>query len=154
MLVSDARRIDLASDKEHPTGYFADEVLKPYDKFVAAGVEVVAATPDGATPQIDSYGLKPWFHYPDDDRDFLSQVIRTFAPDLDDIRVTLHHLTELDLIAARRGLQGLVVRGLGGDTPWSPVPIWAPTARREERHFVQGAAADAPAAGNSLPRHP
>jgi hypothetical protein len=51
MIVSSARSIDLVSDKEHPTGYFADEVLKPYDKFMAAGIEVVFATVDGSTPQ-------------------------------------------------------------------------------------------------------
>jgi acyl-CoA synthetase (AMP-forming)/AMP-acid ligase II len=42
----------------HTTGYWADEVLKPYDKFVAAGVEVVVATPDGASPHAD-VSLKP-----------------------------------------------------------------------------------------------
>ncbi len=124
MIVSSARSIDLASDKEHPTGYFADEVLKPYDKFTAVGVEVAFATPDGATPQADPYGLKPWFHYSDEDKDFLSQVTRSFAPDLDDIRITLHHLTELDLVAARKVFHALVGSppiyrgGLDGDAAW------------------------------------
>jgi putative intracellular protease/amidase len=58
MIVSSARSIDLVSDKEHPTGYFADEVLKPYDKFMTAGVEVKFATVNGAPPQADPYGLK------------------------------------------------------------------------------------------------
>ena len=91
MIISSARSINLASEKAHPTGYWADEVLKPYDKFVAAGVEVVVATPDGQPPQPDPFGLERRFHYPDEDKDFLAQVIRSFAPDLDDIRVTLHH---------------------------------------------------------------
>ena len=121
MIVSSARSIDLASEKGHETGYWADEVLKPYGKFVAAGVEVVAATPDGKPPHADPFGLEPPFHYPDEDKDFLSQVVRSFAPDLDDIRVTLHHLTELDLIAARRVFQALVVSGLDRDTAWSLV---------------------------------
>ena len=97
MIISSARSIDLVSEKGRQTGYSADEVLKPYDKFVAAGVEVVAATPDGKPPYADPFTLEPQFHYPDEDKDFLSQVVRSFAPDLDDIRVTLHHLTELDL---------------------------------------------------------
>ncbi len=151
MIVSSARRIDLASDKEHPTGYFADEVLKPYDKFVAAGVEVVAATPDGATPQIDSYGLKPWFHYPDEDRDFLSQVIRTFAPDLDDIRVTLHHLTELDLISARKVFHALVKSGFDRDTAWSLVTRAARVAWHEDRNFVEALSADPAVSGKLSP---
>ena len=65
MIISSARNIDLASQKAHPTGYWADEVLKPYDRFVAAGVEVVVATPDGQPPQPDPFGLEPRFHYPD-----------------------------------------------------------------------------------------
>src|SRR5262252_8116545 len=102
MIVSSACSIDLVSENGHQTGYSADVVLKPYDKFVAAGVEVVAATPDGKPPHADPFTLEPRFHYSDEDKDFLSQVMRSFAPDLDDIRVTLRHLTELDLIAARR----------------------------------------------------
>ena len=99
--------IDLIAEKGHETGYSANEVLKPYDKFVAAGMEVVAATPDGKPPHADPFTLEPRFHYPDEDKDFLAQVARSFAPDLDDTRVTLHHLTELDLIAARRVSQAL-----------------------------------------------
>src|SRR6266581_6623136 len=121
MIVSSARSIDLASEKGHETGYWADEVLKPYDKFAAADVEVVAATPDGKPPHADPIGLEPRFHYPDEDKDFLSQVLRSFAPDLDDIRVTLHHLTELDLIAARRVSHTLIVSGVDHDSAWSLV---------------------------------
>jgi putative intracellular protease/amidase len=137
MIISSARSIDLASDKGHTTGYFADEVLKPYDKFVAAGVEVVVATVDGATPQIDPYGLKPWFHYPDEDKDFLSQITRSFAPDFDDIRITLHHLTELDLMAARRVFQALVASGLDRDTSWSMVTRAARKAWFDDKNFIE-----------------
>ena len=151
MIVSSARSIDLASDKEHPTGYFADEVLKPYDKFVASGVEVIAATPDGVTPQVDPYGLKPWFHYPDEDKDFLSQVMRSFAPDLDDIRVTLHHVTELDLIAARQVFHALVESGLDRDTAWSLVDKAAQTAWREDRNFIEVLSADPVVSGKLSP---
>jgi putative intracellular protease/amidase len=137
IIVSSARSIDLVSDREHPTGYFADEVLKPYDKFIAAGVEVKFATVDGSTPQADPYGLQPWFHYPDEDKDFLSQVTRSFAPDLDDIRVTLHHLTELDLMAARRVFHALVDSGLDRDTAWNLVTRAAHTAWFEDRNFTE-----------------
>jgi hypothetical protein len=52
------------------------------------------------------------FHYPDEDKDFLSQVTRSFAPDLDDIRITLYHLAELDLMAERNMFSALVKSGL------------------------------------------
>src|SRR5260370_24193581 len=142
MIVSSARSIDLASEKGHETGYWADEVLKPYGKFVAAGVEVVAATPDGKPPHADPFWLEPSFHYPDEDKDFLSRVVRSFAPDLDDIRVTLHHLTELDLIAARRAFHALVDSELDRDPASSTVSTGARTAWPDDRHFIHVISAD------------
>jgi adenylosuccinate lyase len=62
--------------------------------------------------------------------------VRSFAPDLDDIRVTLHHLTELDLIAARRVIQVLTESGLDHDSVWSLVTRAARTAWREDRNFI------------------
>jgi hypothetical protein len=47
MIVSSARTVRLADGTDHPTGYRAEEVRKPYETFVAAGVDVVIATPDG-----------------------------------------------------------------------------------------------------------
>jgi len=143
IIVSSARSIDLTSDRGHPTGYFADEVLKPYDKFVSAGIEVAFATVDGSTPQADPYGLKPLFHYPDEDKDFLSQVTRSFASDLDDIRITLHHLTELDLMAARRIFHALVDSGLDRDTAWSLVTRAARKAWFGDRNFIEVLSEDA-----------
>src|SRR5262245_52311258 len=135
MIVSSARSIDLVSEKGRETGYSADEVLKPYDKFVAGGVEVVAATPDGKPPHAAPFTLEPQFHYPDEDKDFLSQVVRSFAPDVDDIRVTLHHLTELDLIAARRVFQAMTGSGLDHDSAWFLLTRAASAAWREDRNF-------------------
>src|SRR5215813_14558630 len=111
MLVSSAKVIRLADGTPHSTGYFVDEAIKPYDRFIAAGAEVVVATSDGQTPHPDPYGLEPFFHYPDDDEDFLASVMRSFMHDVDDIRVTLAHLSELDLIIARRVHAALVARG-------------------------------------------
>jgi len=128
-------------------------VLKAYDKFVAAGVEVVAATPDGKPPYADPFTLEPQFYYPDEDKDFLSQVVRSFAPDLDDIRLTLHHLTELDLIAARRVSQALAASGLDHDRAWSLITRAARTAWREDRNFI-GILADNPKiTGKLSPEH-
>ena len=59
-------------------------------------------TPDGEPPYADPYGLSWFFHYPDEDKDYLASVVRTFAHDVDDIRLTLHQNTELGLAAARR----------------------------------------------------
>ena len=112
IIVSSAHSIDLVSDKEHPTGYFADEVLKPL------------------------------FHYPDEDKDFLSQVTRSFSPDLDDIRITLHHLTELDLMAARNVFHSLVNSGFDRDTAWNLVTKAARKAWFEDCNFIESLSED------------
>jgi putative intracellular protease/amidase len=101
-LVTSAREMTLADGSQHPTGYFAEEALKPYERFVMAGFDVTVITPDGNPPYADPYGLSWFFHYPEEDKDYLASVVRTFARDVDDIRLTLHQNTELGLAAARR----------------------------------------------------
>jgi putative intracellular protease/amidase len=106
-------------------------------------VEVAFATPDGQPPQADPYGLEPRFHYPDTDEDFMGQVIRTFHTDIDDIRVTLHHMTRLDLIASRRIFQALTEAGLDNDSAWTAVTQAAKTAWRQDRSLVEVLSAEA-----------
>src|ERR1044071_7263311 len=101
-LVTSAREMTLADGSVHPTGYFAEEALKPYERFTAAGLDVTVITPDGQPPSADPYGLWCFFPYPDEDKDSLASVVRPFARDVDDIRLTLHQNTELGLAAARR----------------------------------------------------
>ncbi|MDN5853483.1 MAG: DJ-1/PfpI family protein [Actinomycetia bacterium] len=110
-LVSSAREIDLRDSSNHPTGYWAEEALKAYERFVAAGADVVVITPDGNPPVADPYSLEPIFHYPDQDRDYFASVYRTFHNDPDDIRITLRHSTEQQLVAARRIAYRLVDAG-------------------------------------------
>src|SRR5258708_25052509 len=153
MIISSACSIDLACEKGHETGYWADEVLKPYDKFVAAGVDLGGRRIIKKKTHADPFGFEPQFHYPDEDKDFLSQVVRSFAPDLDDIRVTLRHLTELDLIAARRLSQVLTVSGLDHDSAWSLVTRAARTAWREDRNFIEVLADDSEVTGKLSPEH-
>ena len=92
----------LADGTAHPTGSFAGEALKPYERFTDAGFDVTVIRPDGNPPYADPYGAVWFFHYPDEDKDYLASVVRTFARDVDDIRLTLHQNTVLALAAARR----------------------------------------------------
>ena len=73
-LDTSAREMTLADGTAHPTGYFAEEALKPYERFAAAGFDVTVITPDGNPPYADPYGLSWFFHYPDDDKDYLASV--------------------------------------------------------------------------------
>ncbi|MET8249086.1 DJ-1/PfpI family protein [Streptomyces sp. NPDC005202] len=135
-LVSSAKEIDLADGTRHPTGYFAEEALKPYERFVAAGHDVVVVTPDGVPPTADAYGLEHFFHYPEEDQDFFASVTRTFHHDPDDIRVTLHQTTELGLVAARRIVERLTQRGMTPSAAHGLVSRAARIAWIQDRQLV------------------
>jgi len=57
-LVTSAREMTLADGTAHPTGYFAEEALKPYERFTDAGFDVTVITPDGNPPYADPYGSR------------------------------------------------------------------------------------------------
>ncbi|MFG3009637.1 type 1 glutamine amidotransferase domain-containing protein [Streptomyces cinerochromogenes] len=47
----------LADGTEHPTGFWAEEAVTPYEAFKAAGHEIVVATPGGVVPTVDKGSL-------------------------------------------------------------------------------------------------
>ncbi len=136
-LVSSAREMELADGTSHETGYFADEALTPYERFVEAGVDVVVATPNGQSPYADPYGLEEIFHYPDVDEDFLNSITRTFAHDIDDIRLTLRHLTELGMISARRVFDRLKEAGMHPMEARKLIARAAAVAWRHDQQFLE-----------------
>src|SRR5689334_22780404 len=141
-LVTSARELTLADGTTHPTGYFAEEALKPYERFTAAGFDVTVITPDGQPPHADPYGLSWFFHYPDEDKDYLASVVRTFARDVDDIRLTLHQNTELGLAAARRVAVLLRQHGRTAAEAHQVVSAAAKTAWRQDRQLAEVLAQD------------
>lgn len=54
-----SRHWTLADGTEHPTGYWAEEFAAPYRAFMAAGHEIVVATPGGVVPSVDQVSLSP-----------------------------------------------------------------------------------------------
>lgn len=53
MVLSAARIWTLKDGTAHPTGFWAEEFVKPHQTFTAAGLEVTVATPGGRTPVPD-----------------------------------------------------------------------------------------------------
>ncbi|NGO72314.1 type 1 glutamine amidotransferase domain-containing protein [Streptomyces boncukensis] len=49
----------LADGTPHPTGFWAEEAVVPYEAFAAAGHQVVVATPGGVVPPVDQGSLAP-----------------------------------------------------------------------------------------------
>ena len=135
-LVTSAREMTLADGTPHPTGYFAEEALKPYQRFVDAGFDVTvthARRPAAARGPVRAVWF---FHYPDEDKDYLASVVRTFARDVDDIRLTLHQNTELGLAAARRVAALLQANGHTAAEAHRIVSAAAKTAWRQDRPFA------------------
>ncbi len=142
MIVSSARTIRLADGGNHPTGYRAEEVRKPHEAFVAAGVDVVIATPDGKVPQPDPWGLEPFFHYPQVDEDFMFSVLRRFAYHPDRVRVTFTHFSELNLVAIRRVYLALLDTGMEPAEARKAVESAAHRAWRRNTDFIEVLAED------------
>ncbi|MFF8990486.1 type 1 glutamine amidotransferase domain-containing protein [Streptomyces sp. NPDC014983] len=49
----------LADGTRHPTGFWAEEAVAPYEVFTAAGHEITVATPGGVVPVVDRASLAP-----------------------------------------------------------------------------------------------
>ncbi|OCG76582.1 type 1 glutamine amidotransferase domain-containing protein [Microbacterium sediminis] len=57
-VVTGARSWTLADGRQHPTGYWAEELLTPYRILTEAGHRVAFATPGGVEPVIDAASLE------------------------------------------------------------------------------------------------
>jgi putative intracellular protease/amidase/ketosteroid isomerase-like protein len=141
-LVTSAREMTLADGTPYPTGYLVEEALKPYERFRDAGFDVTVITPDGQPPHAEPYGLSWFFHYPDEDKDYLASVVRTFAHHVDDIRLTLHQNSQLGLAAARRAAALLQANGHAAAEAHRIVSAAAKTAWRQDRQFADVLAED------------
>lgn len=58
-VVTGASSWTLADQTQHPTGFWAEELLEPYRALTGAGHTVVIATPDGVVPRVDEASLAP-----------------------------------------------------------------------------------------------
>jgi putative intracellular protease/amidase len=52
----------LADGTKHPTGFWAEEAVAPYQAFTAAGHQITVATPGGVVPTVDKASLAPEFN--------------------------------------------------------------------------------------------
>lgn len=57
MILSAADSWTLKDGSEHPTGFWAEEVVTPYEVFTDAGWSVTVATPGGRAPTVDQASL-------------------------------------------------------------------------------------------------
>ncbi|MFM9372823.1 type 1 glutamine amidotransferase domain-containing protein [Streptomyces sp. Da 82-17] len=69
----------LADGTEHPTGFWAEEAVAPYEAFKAAGHEVVVATPGGVVPTVDKGSLAPEANGGQENADRIADALAAFT---------------------------------------------------------------------------
>ncbi|MFG2473090.1 type 1 glutamine amidotransferase domain-containing protein [Streptomyces canus] len=69
----------LADGTQHPTGYWAEEAVAPYEAFKAAGHEIVVATPGGVVPTVDKGSLAAEVNGGQENADRIAGVLASAA---------------------------------------------------------------------------
>lgn len=59
MIVTGANSLTMSDGTQHPTGFWAEELVTAHRDLVAAGHTVTIATPGGVTPSVDAGSLDP-----------------------------------------------------------------------------------------------
>ncbi|MEV5438344.1 type 1 glutamine amidotransferase domain-containing protein [Streptomyces sp. NPDC052682] len=78
-VVTGADHWTLADGTQHPTGFWAEEAVAPYEAFRAAGHEVVVATPGGVVPTVDRASLAPEVNGGQEGADRLAKALESFT---------------------------------------------------------------------------
>ncbi|MFF3322764.1 type 1 glutamine amidotransferase domain-containing protein [Streptomyces sp. NPDC002889] len=65
----------LADGTKHPSGFWAEEVVSPYEAFTAAGHRIVVATPGGVVPTVDRASLDPTVNGGQDGADKVARAL-------------------------------------------------------------------------------
>ncbi|MGW6399809.1 type 1 glutamine amidotransferase domain-containing protein [Streptomyces sp. NPDC055134] len=78
-VVTGATHWTLADGTLHPTGFWAEEAVAPYQAFEAAGYDVVVATPGGVVPTVDKGSLAPEFNGGQEGADQVAAALASFS---------------------------------------------------------------------------
>ena len=73
----------------HPTGFWAEELVKPHQTFTAAGLDVTVSTPQGRTPVVDPLSFNLGYNNND------QAVVDSYKQYLDGLRDRLENTTPL-----------------------------------------------------------
>ena len=79
-MVSGATYLVLKDGTRYATGYWAEEFARPYKAITDAGHEVVVATPNGVTPNVDMMSMRPAMVGGEQEALDLEAIIRSAEP--------------------------------------------------------------------------
>ncbi|MBB3036864.1 type 1 glutamine amidotransferase domain-containing protein [Hoyosella altamirensis] len=78
-VMTGADKWTLDDGTQHPTGFWAEEAVAPYEAFREAGYDVVVATPGGVVPTVDKASLAADANGGQEGADKISQALDSFT---------------------------------------------------------------------------
>ncbi|MCX5079782.1 type 1 glutamine amidotransferase domain-containing protein [Streptomyces sp. NPDC056121] len=93
-VVTGATHWTLADGTLHPTGFWAEEAVAPYEAFKAAGHDIVVATPGGVVPTVDKGSLAPEFNGGQAGADQVAAALASFGELQHPVRLEDVHLDD------------------------------------------------------------
>ncbi|MFI6873989.1 type 1 glutamine amidotransferase domain-containing protein [Streptomyces sp. NPDC050400] len=108
----------LADGTRHPTGFWAEEAVAPYQAFKAAGHEIVVATPGGVVPTVDQGSLAPQFNGGQEGADRMAADLAAFTELQSPISLEDVHLDDYAAVFYPGGhgpMEDLAVDATSGD---------------------------------------
>lgn len=78
-VLTGAQHWTLADGSRHPTGFWADEAVTPYEAFRTAGHQVAVATPGGVVPSVDQASLSADANGGQDNADRVAAGLEAFT---------------------------------------------------------------------------
>lgn len=120
----------LADGTKHPTGFWAEEAVAPYEAFKAAGHEIVVATPGGVVPTVDRGSLAPEVNGGQEGADRIAAVLASITEIKNPVRLEDVRLDDYDAVFYPGGhgpMEDLAVNAVSGrlliDTLGSGKPL-------------------------------
>ena len=83
MVVSAADSLELADGTQHPTGFWAEELVVAHQALKASGADITIATPGGKKPTVDPGSLNPGIVGDEDKVRKFERYLAEIAADLD-----------------------------------------------------------------------
>ncbi|MGJ5749621.1 type 1 glutamine amidotransferase domain-containing protein [Streptomyces puniciscabiei] len=120
----------LADGTKHPTGFWAEEAVAPYEAFRAAGHEIVVATPGGVVPTVDRGSLAPEVNGGQEGADRIAAALASIGEIKTPVRLEDVRLDDYDAVFYPGGhgpMEDLAVNAVSGrlliDTLGSGKPL-------------------------------
>jgi len=93
----------LADGSRHPTGFWAEEAVAPYEEFKRAGHEIVVATPGGVEPPVDRGSLDPAFNGGQEGADRVAATLASISELRHPVRLEEVDLADYDAVFSPGG---------------------------------------------------